>query len=60
MPPEPISAEPHILHQIQTLRDEIVHHEHLYYVLDAPVLTDAEYDALMNRLKALEAEHPSL
>jgi len=60
MPSEPISAEPQILHQIQTLRDDIVHHEHLYYILDAPVLSDAQYDALMNRLKALEAEHPSL
>jgi DNA ligase (NAD+) len=46
--------------QIASLRDELRHHEHLYYVLDAPVLTDAQYDALMNRLKALEAEHPEL
>jgi DNA ligase (NAD+) len=46
--------------QIQALRREIEHHEHLYYALDAPVLTDAQYDALMNRLKALEAEHPEL
>src|SRR5271154_6409313 len=60
MPSEPISAEPHVLHQIQSPRDKIVHHEHLYYVLDAPVLSDAQYDALMNRLKALEAEHRDL
>ncbi|MCU1322625.1 MAG: ligase, NAD-dependent [Acidobacteriaceae bacterium] len=46
--------------QIQTLREELRHHEHLYYVDDSPVLTDAQYDALMNRLKALEAEHPDL
>ncbi len=46
--------------QIQALRDELRHHEHLYYVLDAPELTDAQYDALMNRLKMLEAEHPEL
>src|SRR6185312_14409666 len=46
--------------EILTLRDEIRHHEHLYYVLDAPELTDAQYDALMNRLKKLEAEHPDL
>jgi DNA ligase (NAD+) len=44
--------------EIQTLREEIRHHEHLYYVLDAPVLTDAQYDALYNRLKALEAASP--
>ncbi len=46
--------------QIEALREEIRHHEHLYYGLDAPVLTDAQYDALMNRLKAMEAEHPEL
>ena len=46
--------------QIDALREEIRHHEHLYYVLDAPELTDAEYDSLVNRLKALEAEHPEL
>jgi DNA ligase (NAD+) len=44
--------------EIASLREELRHHEHLYYVLDAPVLTDAQYDALMNRLKALEADHP--
>ncbi len=46
--------------QIEALRKEIEHHEHLYYVLDAPEITDAQYDRLMNRLKALEAEHPEL
>ena len=46
--------------QIQALRDELQHHEHLYYVLDAPELTDAQYDALLNKLKKLEAEHPEL
>jgi len=46
--------------QIEALRDELRHHEHLYYVLDEPKITDAEYDALMNRLKKLEAEHPAL
>jgi DNA ligase (NAD+) len=46
--------------QIEALREELRHHEHLYYVDDAPVISDADYDALMNRLKALEAEHPAL
>ncbi|MDW5267635.1 MULTISPECIES: NAD-dependent DNA ligase LigA [Acidobacteriaceae] len=46
--------------QIQALRDELRHHEHLYYVLDKPELTDAQYDERMNRLKKLEAEHPDL
>lgn len=44
--------------QIDALREEIHHHEHLYYALDAPELTDSQYDTLMNRLKVLEAAHP--
>ena len=46
--------------QVEALREDLRHHEHLYYVLDAPEWTDAQYDAAMNRLKALEAEHPDL
>jgi DNA ligase (NAD+) len=45
---------------IEKLREELRRHEHLYYVLDAPEITDAEYDALMNELKRLEAAHPEL
>jgi DNA ligase (NAD+) len=44
----------------EQLRDELLRHEHLYYVLDAPEITDAEYDALMNELKRIEAAHPEL
>ena len=47
-------------HELQELRDELRHHEYLYYVEDSPELTDAQYDALMNKLKKLEAEHPEL
>src|SRR5947209_11415885 len=46
--------------EVETLREELRHHEYLYYVLDQPEITDAEYDALMRKLKALEAEHPQL
>jgi len=46
--------------RVEALREELRHHEHLYYVLDAPVWTDAQYDSRMNELKALEAEHPEL
>jgi len=46
--------------QIEALREELRHHEHLYYVLDAPTWTDAQYDQRMNQLKTLEAEHPDL
>ena len=55
-----MASRPSPQKQIEALREEIRHHEHLYYALDAPEITDAEYDALMNRLKALEAEHPDL
>ena len=53
-------AEKRPQQQSDDLRHEIEHHEYLYYVLDAPVLTDAQYDRLMHRLQALEAEHPEL
>jgi DNA ligase (NAD+) len=46
--------------ELQELRDALRHNEHLYFVEDAPELTDAEYDALMNKLKKMEAEHPEL
>ncbi|MDR3735212.1 MAG: NAD-dependent DNA ligase LigA [Acidobacteriaceae bacterium] len=41
---------------MEALREQLRHHEQLYYVLDAPEITDAQYDALMNELKRLEAE----
>ena len=46
--------------QAEALREKLRHHEHLYYVLDAPEISDAEYDAMMRGLKALEDEHPEL
>ena len=46
--------------QIEQLREELRHHEHQYYVLDSPEITDAEYDAMLRRLQALETEHPEL
>ncbi len=42
------------------LRKEIEHHNKLYYSLDAPEIGDDEYDALLNELRAIEAEHPEL
>jgi DNA ligase (NAD+) len=44
--------------KIEKLRDQIRHHEHRYYVLDDPEISDAEFDLLMRELKQLEAEHP--
>src|SRR5205807_2490229 len=45
---------------IEKLRDQIRRHEYLYYVQDAPQISDAEFDLLMRQLKELEAAHPSL
>ncbi len=45
---------------IETLREKIRYHEHRYYVLDEPEIRDAEFDKLMQQLRALEAAHPEL
>ena len=46
--------------EIAELRRALRRHEHLYYVLDQPEITDAEYDALMRSLRELEELHPEL
>jgi DNA ligase (NAD+) len=46
--------------RVRELRERIRAADHAYYVLDQPVLADAEYDRLMKDLQALEAEHPEL
>jgi DNA ligase (NAD+) len=49
-----------IAREAETLRADLRRHEHLYYVLDQPEISDAEYDALMRRLRELEEAHPEL
>jgi DNA ligase (NAD+) len=49
-----------IENKVEALRDKIRRHEYLYYVLDNPEITDAQFDQLMIELKKLEAEHPEL
>ena len=49
-----------IAHRIAVLRAEIERHNHAYYVLDAPIIPDAEYDRLFRELQTLEAQHPEL
>src|SRR5258708_38023161 len=56
MPDRPTNVE----RTIEKLREEIRRHEHLYYVLDAPKISDPEFDRLMQGLKRLEAERPEL
>lgn len=46
--------------RVDSLRQQIEYHNHRYYVLDAPELSDAEYDALFRELASLEAQHPYL
>ncbi|MFN2141271.1 MAG: NAD-dependent DNA ligase LigA [Candidatus Promineifilaceae bacterium] len=46
--------------RIKQLRDEINYHLYRYHVLDAPVISDAEYDALYRELVSLEEKHPEL
>ena len=51
---------PNLNAKLESLRDDIRHHEYRYYVLDDPEISDAEFDRLMNELKKLEAAHPDL
>ena len=51
-----MNVEQEILH----LRSEIEKNSRLYYALDAPVISDYEYDMMMRRVKELEAAHPEL
>ena len=53
----PTSAKS-IENEIKKLRAEVLRHEELYYVHDRPEISDVEYDALVERLRALEEEHP--
>ena len=46
--------------KIDSLRDQIRHHEYQYYVLDQPEISDFEFDKLMQELQQLESEHPTL
>src|SRR5919206_119207 len=54
------SATKDVEKKLEWLREKIRYHEHRYYVLDDPEISDAEFDRLVNELKKLEAEHPDL
>ncbi|MEO8096687.1 MAG: NAD-dependent DNA ligase LigA [Acidobacteriota bacterium] len=49
---------PSVQQNIERLREQVRQHEHLYHVLDTPAISDAEYDALLRELGALERAHP--
>ena len=49
-----------IARTIETLRTELRRHEYLYYILDKPEISDAQYDTLLKKLEGLEQAHPEL
>ncbi|MEK7873347.1 MAG: NAD-dependent DNA ligase LigA, partial [Chloroflexota bacterium] len=53
-------ADPAAVERVKQLREQINHHNYRYYVLDSPVVSDAEYDALMRELKESESRFPDL
>ena len=55
-----MTKEPDAAKRIAQLRDELNYHIYRYHVLDAPVISDAEYDTLYAELVKLELEHPDL
>ena len=59
-PEETRPASPDEVRRAAELRETVARHDHLYHVLDAPDITDAEYDRLFAELLSLEAAHPEL
>ncbi len=58
--PDPAPAPLGPAERAAQLREQLHHHAHLYYTLDAPVVPDTEYDRLFRELQALESAHPEL
>jgi DNA ligase (NAD+) len=58
--PSQKDAPQEVLNRVQELRDQIHYHNHRYYLLDDPVISDAEFDKLLKELTRLEEEYPGL
>jgi DNA ligase (NAD+) len=58
--PRPLSSTTDVSARAEELRRQLDYHGHRYYVLDEPEISDPEYDALLNELRDIEAEHPEL
>ncbi len=56
----PAAVDPSPAERAAWLSEQLHHHAHLYYTLDAPQIPDAEYDRMFRELQALEASHPEL
>jgi DNA ligase (NAD+) len=55
-----LMASEAIKKKVEKLREEIEYHNTLYYILDQPEISDAQYDRLMRELEKLEEEYPKL
>ena len=53
-------AREEIVREVENLRDRIRYHDHLYYALDSPEISDADYDRIFRRLEELERAYPAL
>jgi DNA ligase (NAD+) len=58
--PERSRSAKNVEKTIEGLRREILDHDHRYYVVNQPIISDAEYDSLLQRLRELEEQHPDL
>lgn len=56
----PESSQTEIEQELEQIRREVNYHSYQYHVLDKPVISDLEYDHMVNRLKEIEAIHPEL
>ena len=55
-----MNLDDHLKSELQALKQQLEYHAHRYYVLDAPEISDAQYDALFQRLLLIESEFPEL
>ena len=55
-----LPLDPDVAERVEKLRALVLYHQHRYYLLDDPEISDQEFDALFRELQELEAEHPAL
>lgn len=54
------TSDPQLAERVEKLRETVRYHQHRYYLLDDPVISDQEFDALFHELRQLEESHPEL
>ena len=55
-----VAVDPALVKRVQHLRESVLYHQHRYYLLDDPAISDQEFDALFRELQALEEENPAV